>query len=171
MHLGNDEPAAVLVGDGGVQHVKKDQQQPGSEAATAAAAAAAEAAVVASVPLPPPLLLQPGLARPNCEYLQLCQRFKLSLSLPSAYFSSSADNAVCHCQSCHRLRGDPAYVKKGSPVRDSSTPVGWCRFPLKKSSLAALSSLDTDDWHTAFHSTRPNLLREDDGWLITTVFV
>ena len=35
------------------------------------------------------------------------------------------------------------------------------RFPLKKSSLAALSSLDTEDWHTAFHSTRPNLLRED----------
>ena len=36
------------------------------------------------------------------------------------------------------------------------------RFPLKKSSLSALSCLDTDDWHTAFHSTRPNLLREFD---------
>ena len=51
---------------------------------------------------------------------------QLSLSLPSAYFSS-LDNAVCHCPTCHRLRGDPAYVKKGSPVRDSSTPIGWCR--------------------------------------------
>ena len=91
---------------------------------------------MASVPLPPPL--QPGLARPNCEYLQLCQRFKLSLSLPSAYFSS-ADNAVCHCQACHRLRGDPAYVKKGSPVRDSSTPVGWCRCSVSK--LAYLVTL------------------------------
>ena len=56
----------------------------------------------------------------------------MSLSLPSAYFSSgaAADGRAavcCHCQACHRLRGDPAYVKKGSPVRDSSTPVGWCR--------------------------------------------
>ena len=92
------------------------------------AAATAEAAVVASVPPPPPL--QPGLSRPHCEYLQLCRRFKQSLSLPSAYFSFSpatAEGAVCHCPACHRLRGDPAYVKKGSPVRDSSTPVGWCR--------------------------------------------
>ena len=117
MHLGIDVPAASEAGDG----IKKDQALPGSEAASAA-----EAAVVASVPLPPPPLQTPGLSRPNCEYLQLCQRFKQSLSLPSAYFSS-AGNAVCHCQACHRLRGDPAYVKKGSPVRDSSTPVGWCR--------------------------------------------
>ena len=125
IHLGSDES----VGD-----AKKAQQQPGSEAtATAAAAAvAAEAAVVASVPPPlSPPLQQPGccLSRPHCEYLQLCRRFRQSLSLPSAYFSSppATEGVVCHCAACHRLRGDPAYVKKGSPVRDSSTPVGWCR--------------------------------------------
>ena len=84
--------------------------------------------MVASVP-PPLSPLQPGcLSRPHCEYLQLCRRFKQSLSLPSAYFSPlPTEGAVCHCGACHRLRGDPAYVKKGSPVRDSSTPVGWCR--------------------------------------------
>ena len=125
IHLGSDES----VGD-----AKKAQQQPGSEVtATGAAAAVAEAAVVASVPPPLSPPLQPGcLSRPHCEYLQLCRRFRQSLSLPSAYFSSPAAEgvaaaAVCHCAACHRLRGDPAYVKKGSPVRDSSTPVGWCR--------------------------------------------
>ena len=48
-----------------VGDTKNVQQQPGDGSE---AAAAAEAAVVASVPPPPPL--QPGLARPNCEYLQ-----------------------------------------------------------------------------------------------------
>uniref|UniRef100_A0A3B4B3P8 Neuralized-like protein 4 n=1 Tax=Periophthalmus magnuspinnatus TaxID=409849 RepID=A0A3B4B3P8_9GOBI len=46
------------------------------------------------------------------------------------YFSEDAKYNLCYCESCHKLRGDEAYYKRGEPPRDYALPFGWCRFAL-----------------------------------------
>uniref|UniRef100_A0A3B4YF25 Neuralized-like protein 4 n=1 Tax=Seriola lalandi dorsalis TaxID=1841481 RepID=A0A3B4YF25_SERLL len=93
----------------------------------------------------------PPEVNPNktCEYQALCSRFKDLLTLPDGYFNEDAKYNLCYCESCHKLRGDEAYYKKGEPPRDYALPFGWCRFvsnALKK-------------WHIAYHGTSVGALR------------
>ncbi len=98
----------------------------------------------------------------HCDYLALCSRFRSSLALPPAHFSR-AERPRCHCAACHRARADPAYAKKGEPVRDYALPVGWCRFPLARSH----HNQQHETWHTAYHGCDPRHLRRvlDSGEL------
>lgn len=102
-----------------------------------------------------------GLNKHCCEYLNLCQRFKATLVLPSNFFSSPPDIA-CYCGSCCKMRGEEFYKKKGDPPRDFATPHGWVRFPLKVTSRPA--------WHVAYHGTKLASLRKilDHGQLLPT---
>uniref|UniRef100_A0A8C4Z814 Neuralized E3 ubiquitin protein ligase 4 n=1 Tax=Gadus morhua TaxID=8049 RepID=A0A8C4Z814_GADMO len=93
----------------------------------------------------------PPEVNPNktCEYQALCARFKELLTLPDGYFSEDTKSNLCYCESCHKLRGDEAYYKRGEPPRDYALPFGWCRFvsnALKK-------------WHIAYHGTTVGALR------------
>uniref|UniRef100_A0A672G997 Neuralized-like protein 4 n=1 Tax=Salarias fasciatus TaxID=181472 RepID=A0A672G997_SALFA len=93
----------------------------------------------------------PPEVNPNktCEYQALCSRFKDLLTLPDGYFNEDAKYNLCYCESCHKLRGDEAYYKRGEPPRDYALPFGWCRFvsnALKK-------------WHIAYHGTSVGALR------------
>ena len=47
------------------------------------------------------------------------------------YFNEDAKYNLCYCESCHKLRGDEAYYKRGEPPRDYALPFGWCRFALR----------------------------------------
>ncbi|MEQ2171695.1 hypothetical protein GOODEAATRI_013398 [Goodea atripinnis] len=75
----------------------------------------------------------PPEVNPNktCEYQALCSRFKDLLTLPDGYFNEDAKYNLCYCESCHKLRGDEAYYKRGEPPRDYALPFGWCRFALR----------------------------------------
>lgn len=104
----------------------------------------------------------PPEVNPNktCEYQALCSRFKDLLTLPGeffnptfpatifvsdvksrndhvlclkdGYFNEDAKYNLCYCESCHKLRGDEAYYKRGEPPRDYALPFGWCRFALRQ---------------------------------------
>ncbi|CAM5139432.1 unnamed protein product [Natator depressus] len=67
----------------------------------------------------------------TCEYHALCARFKDLLLLPDDYFAEDPKFSLCYCESCHKLRGDEAYYKRGEPPRDYALPFGWCRFNLR----------------------------------------
>ncbi|XP_013856266.1 neuralized-like protein 4 [Austrofundulus limnaeus] len=75
----------------------------------------------------------PPEVHPNktCEYQALCSRFKDLLTLPDGYFNEDSKCNLCYCESCHKLRGDEAYYKRGEPPRDYALPFGWCRFALR----------------------------------------
>lgn len=61
----------------------------------------------------------------NLDLRLLCHR-------PSdGYFNEDAKYNLCYCESCHKLRGDEAYYKRGEPPRDYALPFGWCRFALR----------------------------------------
>ncbi|KAJ3585717.1 hypothetical protein NHX12_014436 [Muraenolepis orangiensis] len=79
----------------------------------------------------------PPEVNPNktCEYQALCARFKELLTLPDGYFSEDTKHNLCYCESCHKLRGDEAYYKRGEPPRDYALPFGWCRFALSVGAL------------------------------------
>ncbi len=52
-------------------------------------------------------------------------------SFSDGYFNEDAKYNLCYCESCHKLRGDEAYYKRGEPPRDYALPFGWCRFALQ----------------------------------------
>uniref|UniRef100_I3JRV3 Neuralized-like protein 4 n=1 Tax=Oreochromis niloticus TaxID=8128 RepID=I3JRV3_ORENI len=102
----------------------------------------------------------PPEANPNktCEYQALCSRFKDMLTLPDGYFSEDAKYNLCYCESCHKLRGDEAYYKRGEPPRDYALPFGWCRFALRMKSHCEVSNA-LKKWHIAYHGTSVGALR------------
>ncbi len=120
------------------------QEEAGALGAELTGAAATAAAAAAPAPAPPEANsnkksnlqdLSPSSpandVRPGCEYLSLCSRFRSSLALPASHFSpAKEDRPTCFCRSCHRLRGEAAYAKKGDPPREYALPIGWCRFPV-----------------------------------------
>ena len=55
----------------------------------------------------------------------------MSFCPPDGYFSEDTKSNLCYCESCHKLRGDEAYYKRGEPPRDYALPFGWCRFALR----------------------------------------
>ncbi|TRY73920.1 hypothetical protein TCAL_09119 [Tigriopus californicus] len=89
----------------------------------------------------------------NCDYLNLCQRFKNSLGLPNSYFT--ADYPICFCPNCFKIRGEPPYMKKGDPLKDYATPTGWSKFVLKTKHEPAM----VEKMHTAFIGTKSALVR------------
>jgi hypothetical protein len=97
--------------------------------------------------------LKKGEARANCEYLALCTRLKSFMCLPWQFFGPDADSCPgsCYCAQCCSARGD-----KG----DKGNPVGWCRFPVRRSRMAAGDSIVTDGWHTAYHGCKAGHVRK-----------
>lgn len=87
----------------------------------------------------------------SCEYLALCMRFKESLLLPDGYFMEDPKLSVCHCDSCHKLRGDEMYRKRGDPPREYAEPNGWCSFPLRLN--PRLSCTQYKKWHIAYQGS------------------
>uniref|UniRef100_A0A3Q1G9H6 Neuralized-like protein 4 n=1 Tax=Acanthochromis polyacanthus TaxID=80966 RepID=A0A3Q1G9H6_9TELE len=102
----------------------------------------------------------PPEVNPNktCEYQALCSRFKDLLTLPDGYFNEDAKYNLCYCESCHKLRGDEAYYKRGEPPRDYALPFGWCRFALRIKSHCEVSNA-LKKWHIAYHGTSVGALR------------
>uniref|UniRef100_A0A7N6A0U2 Neuralized-like protein 4 n=1 Tax=Anabas testudineus TaxID=64144 RepID=A0A7N6A0U2_ANATE len=102
----------------------------------------------------------PPEVNPNktCEYQALCSRFKDLLTLPDGYFNEDAKYNLCYCESCHKLRGDEAYYKRGEPPRDYALPFGWCRFALRIKPHCEVSNA-LKKWHIAYHGTSVGSLR------------
>ncbi|XP_064796539.1 neuralized-like protein 4 isoform X4 [Oncorhynchus masou masou] len=102
----------------------------------------------------------PPEVNPNktCEYQALCSRFKDLLTLPDGYFNEDAKYNLCYCESCHKLRGDESYYKRGEPPRDYALPFGWCRFALRIKAHCEVSSA-FKKWHIAYHGTSVGALR------------
>uniref|UniRef100_A0A8C1YDW0 Neuralized-like protein 4 n=1 Tax=Cyprinus carpio TaxID=7962 RepID=A0A8C1YDW0_CYPCA len=102
----------------------------------------------------------PPEVNPNktCEYQALCSRFKELLTLPDGYFNEDAKYNLCYCESCHKLRGDEAYYKRGEPPRDYALPFGWCRFALQIKTHCEVSNA-FKKWHIAYHGTSVGSLR------------
>ncbi|KAI1898830.1 hypothetical protein AGOR_G00076390 [Albula goreensis] len=102
----------------------------------------------------------PPEVNPNktCEYQALCSRFKDLLTLPDGYFNEDAKCNLCYCESCHKLRGDEAYYKRGEPPRDYALPFGWCRFALRIKPHCEVSNA-LKKWHIAYHGTTVGNLR------------
>ncbi|XP_063043226.1 neuralized-like protein 4 isoform X2 [Engraulis encrasicolus] len=102
----------------------------------------------------------PPEVNPNktCEYQALCSRFKDLLTLPDGYFNEDAKYNLCYCESCHKLRGDEAYYKRGEPPRDYALPFGWCRFALRIKPHCEVSNA-FKKWHIAYHGTSVGALR------------
>uniref|UniRef100_A0AAR2K3V1 Neuralized-like protein 4 n=1 Tax=Pygocentrus nattereri TaxID=42514 RepID=A0AAR2K3V1_PYGNA len=102
----------------------------------------------------------PPAVNPNktCEYQALCSRFKDLLTLPDGYFNEDAKYNLCYCESCHKLRGDEAYYKRGEPPRDYALPFGWCRFALRIKPHCEVSNT-FKKWHIAYHGTSVGSLR------------
>uniref|UniRef100_A0A8C7F8E1 Neuralized-like protein 4 n=1 Tax=Oncorhynchus kisutch TaxID=8019 RepID=A0A8C7F8E1_ONCKI len=100
----------------------------------------------------------PPEVNPNktCEYQALCSRFKDLLTLPDGYFNEDAKYNLCYCESCHKLRGDESYYKRGEPPRDYALPFGWCRFALRSE---VANSHAFKKWHIAYHGTSVGALR------------
>ncbi|XP_076042886.1 neuralized-like protein 4 isoform X2 [Oratosquilla oratoria] len=99
----------------------------------------------------------------NCEYQNMCMRFKNSLALPEGYFNQ--DGNVCYCETCHKIRGDELYYTKGNPPKQYTQPFGWCRF-----ALVSGVGENNESWHMAYHGTRPGAIRRmlDKGELLFT---
>ncbi|XP_066578654.1 neuralized-like protein 4 isoform X2 [Amia ocellicauda] len=104
----------------------------------------------------------------TCEYQAMCSRFKDLLTLPDGYFNEDAKFNLCYCESCHKLRGDEAYYKRGEPPRDYALPFGWCRFALRINPRCDVANA-FKKWHIAYHGTSVSSLRRtlDHGQLIS----
>uniref|UniRef100_A0A8B9KFF6 Neuralized-like protein 4 n=1 Tax=Astyanax mexicanus TaxID=7994 RepID=A0A8B9KFF6_ASTMX len=114
-----------------------------------------KADILESVCWTPPPEVNPN---KTCEYQALCSRFKELLTLPDGYFNEDAKYNLCYCESCHKLRGDEAYYKRGEPPRDYALPFGWCRFALRIKPHCEVSNT-FKKWHIAYHGTSVGSLR------------
>ena len=52
-----------------------------------------------------------------------------SFFLEDGYFQTELNR--CYCETCHKVRGDEPYFKRGEPPKDCALPFGWCKFALK----------------------------------------
>lgn len=69
--------------------------------------------------------------RPNSLLPRVKTTRPVSVQPQDGYFNEEAKYNLCYCESCHKLRGDEAYYKRGEPPRDYALPFGWCRFALR----------------------------------------
>lgn len=65
----------------------------------------------------------------------------LPSTFSDGYFNEDAKYNLCYCESCHKLRGDEAYYKRGEPPRDYALPFGWCRFALRSVAFKLIQAL------------------------------
>ncbi|GCC36892.1 hypothetical protein chiPu_0015392 [Chiloscyllium punctatum] len=84
------------------------------------------------------------------------------------YFDEEVKCNLCYCESCHKLRGDEAYYKRGDPPKDYALPFGWCRFALRLNPRCEVANV-YKKWHTAYHGTCVGSLRRtlDHGELVS----
>nr|XP_006813437.1 PREDICTED: neuralized-like protein 4-like [Saccoglossus kowalevskii] len=103
----------------------------------------------------------------NCEYQNRCIRFKSTIGLPDGYFESDPKMSICYCETCHKIRGDEPYYKKGQPPKDYALPFGWCKFALRVMPRAQLLNA-FKEWHIAYHGTKVGHIRKvlDKGELV-----
>ncbi|KAK3603483.1 hypothetical protein CHS0354_030324 [Potamilus streckersoni] len=92
----------------------------------------------------------------NCEYLNICNRIKSQLALPDGYFDPQLN--MCFCETCHKIRGDETYIRKGDPPREFAVPFGWCKFMLRLSNKAHLLNV-AEKWHVAYYGCHMEALR------------
>ena len=52
-----------------------------------------------------------------------------SFFFEDGYFQTELNR--CYCETCHKVRGDEPYFKRGEPPKDCALPFGWCKFALK----------------------------------------
>lgn len=117
----------------------------------------------------PELTIHQHLNVKNCEYLNLCSRFKSTLGLPQCLFSP-VSSVLCYCDTCHQLRGEDATAVAGQPNKKYALPRGWCSFPLKQRHRGGdRPDEEREYWHIAFHGTNPGFVRKilDGGNLLT----
>ncbi|XP_077998138.1 neuralized-like protein 4 [Glandiceps talaboti] len=105
----------------------------------------------------------------NCDYQNKCLRFKAMIGLPDGYFDTDPRVNACYCETCHKIRGDEAYYKRGQPAKDYAVPFGWCRLALRIAPRSHLLNV-FKDWHTAYHGTKVGNIRRvlDKGELVIT---
>lgn len=106
--------------------------------------------------LTPQIPNEPVVVR-NCEYQNMCSRLLAILALPDGYFSDQFH--TCYCETCHKVRGDGMYHKRGDPAREYAVPCGWCRFSLRLPCKIHNSNV-FDKWHSAFYGTRLEAVRK-----------
>ncbi|KAL3861342.1 hypothetical protein ACJMK2_007378 [Sinanodonta woodiana] len=92
----------------------------------------------------------------NCEYLNICNRIKSQLALPDSYFDPQLN--MCFCETCHKIRGDETYIRKGDPPREFAVPFGWCKFMLRISSKAHVLNV-AEKWHVGYYGCHMEALR------------
>lgn len=103
----------------------------------------------------------------NCEYQNICLRIKAQLSLPDGYFDCHQN--VCFCETCHKMRGEEMYHRRGDPPREYATQYGWCLFALKMPNKAHVLNV-SEKWHLSYFGTKVETLRRilDTGDLHST---
>eukprot|EP00061_Rhincodon_typus_P011475 g36514.t1 len=89
-------------------------------------------------------------------------------AIADGYFDEELKCNLCYCESCHKLRGDEAYYKRGDPPKDYALPFGWCRFALRLNPRCEVANV-YKKWHTAYHGTCVGSLRRtlDHGELVS----
>ncbi|KAJ8320876.1 hypothetical protein KUTeg_002463 [Tegillarca granosa] len=92
----------------------------------------------------------------NCEYQNICSRFKSQMGIPDGYFESQS--TICYCETCHKIRGDELYHKRGEPVKEYAVPYGWCHFSIKLPNKAyALNVMEK--WHVGYYGIKMESMR------------
>ncbi|GFR92101.1 neuralized-like protein 4 [Elysia marginata] len=88
-----------------------------------------------------------GVSVRNCEYLNICNRLKSTLSLPDGYFEAQS---VCFCSACHKVRGEDIHLRRGDPPKEFVLPFGWCRYVLRAPNKAHSLNV-AEKWHLAYY--------------------
>jgi len=113
----------------------------------------------------------------NCEYLNVCTKFKNSLGLPAYYFDKvKSQDGVCFCEACHKLRGCPSVATAGDPPKNLNLPISWVLFPLRgaeegEEREGGETGGCREAWHLAYHGTKIANIRGmlDAGMKLLTV--
>ena len=94
-------------------------------------------------------------AVPACPYFLLCQRFLLSLHLPSEYFDWTSPASRCYCAACFSASGQgPVELRGGAPKRNYLRPLGTARVGLASDAPRARAVGAFDSFHIGYHGTR-----------------
>jgi len=117
-------------------------------------------------------MLSSGTSRRNCDYMNVCTRFKNSLGLPAVFFEKF-DAGVCYCETCHKLRGCPSISSAGNPPTSFTLPLRWVLYPLRAREDVREEGEGEkegrDAWHIAYHATNVGHVRPmlDAGSVLT----
>ncbi|KAJ8320441.1 hypothetical protein KUTeg_002028 [Tegillarca granosa] len=77
-------------------------------------------------------------------------------SVVHGYFESQS--TICYCETCHKIRGDELYHKRGEPVKEYAVPYGWCHFSIKLPNKAyALNVMEK--WHVGYYGIKMESIR------------